>query len=76
MEKFSKYIGVQGIIALLLIVGYIITACLMIDLPQEYTYFTALVLGFYFAKNGVGIIDAIRGTSKKTVVQPTVTRED
>ncbi len=58
---FVKYVGIQGLLALLLIVGYVYAAMSGITLPEGYTEIATLILGYYFAKNGVGIVSAIRG---------------
>lgn len=60
-EGFAKYVGVQGIIALLMAIGYVLAPYVLIMLPNGYTELMALVFGFYFGKNGVGIIAAARG---------------
>lgn len=64
MEKFIKYIGVQGILAIVLLLAIVGLLFARIEVPQFlYNAFT-LVLGYYFAKNGVGIISAWRGQGK------------
>ena len=57
---FYKYVGIQGIIALALFAGFIYGAVAQVELPSNYTELLALVTGFYFAKNGVGIVSGIR----------------
>lgn len=60
METFGKYIGVQGVLAFLLVAGYIAAPFLDVALPEGYTEIAVLVLGFYFGKNGVGIVGSLR----------------
>lgn len=59
-EGFNKYVGIQGILALGLGTGFIVAPFLEVTLPQGYNELLSLVVGFYFAKNGVGIVGAIR----------------
>lgn len=58
-DKFNKYIGVQGIIALALVGGFIFASVSHDPLPDLYTQLMTLVLGYYFAKNGVGILEKL-----------------
>ena len=58
--NFYKYVGVQGLIALFLFAGFIYGSVTGIELPSNYTELLALVTGFYFAKNGAGIISSLR----------------
>jgi hypothetical protein len=60
MEGFGKYIGIQGIVFLLLIFGYIGAIFAKVPLPEGYTELLTLVVGFYFAKNGTNVIRAVR----------------
>ncbi len=60
-DWFGKYIGIQGVIALLLVIVYVVAALAVIALPTGYTELLSLTIGFYFAKNGVGVIRAARG---------------
>lgn len=54
-DGFAKYVGVQGIIAILLIL--VIAALLLTarPVPPEVYGFAGVALGFYFAKNGYAI---------------------
>ena len=61
MELFVKYVGVQGVLALFLVAGYIVAPFFEVVLPEGYTEIAVLVLGFYFGKNGVGIIQTVKG---------------
>jgi len=60
-EAFNRYVGVQGILALALLAGYLYASMVQIVLPEGYTPIMTTVFGFYFAKNGRGIIDAVKG---------------
>jgi hypothetical protein len=57
---FSKYVGIQGIIALLMLIGYVAAPYTGVILPEGYTELMSLVFGFYFAKNGVGVLASFR----------------
>ena len=69
-DAFNKYIGVQGVIGFILVGGYVYAAVTQTPLPDAYGQIMTLVLGYYFAKNGVGaieqIITALRKPSDKT----------
>ena len=60
-KGFSTYIGVQGLIVLTLVAGFVYATLNSIALPDNYGELLALSFGFYFAKNGVGIMQVIRG---------------
>lgn len=51
-EQFGKYIGIQGVIALLLMSGYIIMTVTGKPVTQEYVSIMMIVVGFFFGKNG------------------------
>ena len=57
-EGFDKYCGIQGILALALVGGYIAAAFLDVVLPAGYTEITTFVCGFFFHRNGVPAIKA------------------
>lgn len=59
-EGFNRYVGIQGIIAVGLVCAYVYAALVVIVLPEGFTEIMTLVIGFYFAKNGGGIITALR----------------
>jgi hypothetical protein len=44
-----------------LVGGFIYASIAQVTLPENYTHIMTLVVGYYFAKNGVGIVAAIRG---------------
>ena len=59
-EGFSKYVGIQGVLALLLVVGYIAAIFVPVELPESYANVMTFVVGFYFAKNGGNMFNAAR----------------
>ena len=63
-DGFAKYLGVQGLMGLALVGGFIYASLAQIQLPDLYTNVMTLVVGFYFAKNGVGILSALKNGKK------------
>jgi len=59
-SKFNKYVGVQGILAVALTATLIYLLVAQITVPDVLIGLTGTVIGFYFAKNGPGIISAAR----------------
>jgi len=51
-EGFSKYIGIQGVIAILLIGAYVAAIFLDVVLPDGFEGIILFVLGFFFGTNG------------------------
>jgi hypothetical protein len=62
-ENFAKYVGVQGIMGVLLLLSIIGLLFAKIEVPQFLYNMLTLVIGFYFAKNGVGIVAALKRKS-------------
>lgn len=60
LEGFNKYIGVQGIMALALTGAIIYMAIVQIPIPDVIIGLAGASSGYYFAKNGPGILDAAR----------------
>lgn len=59
-EFFGKYIGILGVITVLLVVGYIVAPYADVILPPGYTEITLLVVGGYVGKNGIPAAQAAR----------------
>ena len=59
-EFFGKYIGILGVITVMLVVGYILAPFVDVVLPPGYTEITLLVVGGYVGKNGTQIAQAAR----------------
>lgn len=51
-EGFNKYFGIQGVIAVLLILAYILAIFLTVSLPAGFEAIMLIVIGFFFGKNG------------------------
>lgn len=58
-DGFGKYLGVQGVLAFLLVGGYIYMAIALVTPPQSYDLAMGAVCGFYFAKNGRDIFAGV-----------------
>ncbi len=64
MKTFNKYVGIQGIVMLMLISGFVFAELTGVALSDLYQGIMTTVTGFYFAKNGVGIVAAMRGNGE------------
>lgn len=69
-EWFGKYVGVQGLMGLGLVGGYIFMATSGATIPEDYKSLMTLVLGFYFAKNGVSVLEKLKGLFGVSDTQP------
>lgn len=58
-DGFAKYCGVQGVIAILLTIVYVIAILNAMTLPDTFANIMMFVYGYYFAKNGVGIVETV-----------------
>lgn len=54
-DGFAKYVGVQGVLALMItsIIGYLV--CVGTEVPPELWALGGTAVGFYLAKNGYAI---------------------
>jgi len=57
-EGFSKYVGVSGIIALMLVSAYVASIFVPAQLPPGFEQVMLIVIGYYFGKNGANIATA------------------
>ena len=60
-EGFNKYVGIQGLMGMILLLGFVYASLTSIQLPDLYTNVMTLVIGYFFAKNGVGILSSVKG---------------
>ncbi len=60
-EGFNKYVGVQGVLALIITIAMIVMLFMLIVVPDQLWTLLGLSWGFYFAKNGGNLINAARG---------------
>ncbi len=59
-EFFGKYVGIQGVAFILLIIGYIYMSTQSIVPPEGYDIIVSAAGGFFFAKNGGNVVSAAR----------------
>lgn len=55
LDYFFKYVGIQGVVALLFGIGYVIMTVNGTPVPEGYEKFMTVIMGFVFAiasKNG------------------------
>lgn len=63
-EWFTKYIGIQGLLA----IGFFVVFCVMTlrgqDMNPEFYGILGIVTGFYFAKSGHSIAEDIKNKKR------------
>lgn len=64
-ESFHRYMGVQGVAFILLVMGWVLAPYLNVVLDQTYRDVMLIVMGFYFSKNGNDIITAATNKLRK-----------
>jgi hypothetical protein len=64
-DKFDKYVGVQGVLAMILTVAIVAWTSFRVEVPQEIWGLLGMAWGAYFVKNGSMIITGIRDKIKK-----------
>ena len=60
-DNFNKYIGVQGVLAFLMTGTLIGLLFLQYEVPDVVVGLLGTSWGFYFAKNGTNVVNALRG---------------
>lgn len=60
MEWFGRFIGVQGVLALLITIAMIVMIFMLLVVPKELWVLLGLSWGFYFGKNGGNVVQAIK----------------
>lgn len=60
-DRFHKYVGIQGVIALIMVLVYIAVIFAKVELPEGYTELMTFIFGTYFTKNGGNVAQAVRG---------------
>jgi len=58
-EGFSKYVGISGVIALMLAGAYVAAIFVPATLPPGFEQVMLLIIGYYFGKNGRNVAGAI-----------------
>jgi len=60
MELFAKYVGIQGVLALLITIAMIVMIFMLLVVPKELWVLLGLSWGFYFGKNGGNVVQAVK----------------
>jgi len=64
-EGFAKYVGISGVIAVMLVGGYLAAIFLQVPLPTGFEQIMLLIIGYYFGKNGRNVamaaVNMVRG---------------
>jgi hypothetical protein len=55
-DYFAKYVGIQGILALLITSAMVVAWFVDVTIPEQAWTFAGLAWGFYFAVNGKAIV--------------------
>ncbi len=61
MEKFAKYIGVPGLLALIITLAMVAWVSVRITVPPEVYALMGAAWGYYFATNGKVIVTEQKG---------------
>jgi uncharacterized membrane protein len=65
LEWFTKYIGIQGLLA----VGFFVVFCIMTfqgqEVNPEFWGILGIIIGFYFAKNGHVIVNDVKNKTRR-----------
>ena len=67
-EEFNLYVGVQGILALMVTIAIIVMVTTGRPVPGELWGITGVAWGFYFGKNGKMIISSTKEVKKEEEV--------
>lgn len=59
-EKFHRYVGVQGVMAIVLTMTMIYMLVSQIPIPDVLIGLMGTTWGFYFAKNGMNVANGVR----------------
>lgn len=62
-EFFGKYVGVQGVLAIILVIGYVAAPFAGVTLPPGYSQITTGVIGMGVQKTGSAIVANVRNRS-------------
>lgn len=60
LEQFDKYIGIQGLLAVILTLAIVAWTSFHVEPPKEVWGLLGLAWGAYFTKNGSKILTGIR----------------
>ena len=60
-KDFNTYVGVQGILALMVTAAMLVMIFLVLIIPDQLWTLLGLSWGFYFAKNGHNVVNRVTG---------------
>lgn len=60
MEKWAKYVGVSGTLALIFTLAMVIWVSLNINVPPEVYGFEGAAIGYYFGTNGHVVVQELK----------------
>lgn len=63
MEKFAKYIGVSGLLAIVFTLAMVIWVTLGVSVPPEVYGFEGAAIGYYFGTNGHVVVTELKERS-------------
>ena len=64
-EWFTKYIGIQGILAIGFFVVFLVMSLRGQNMNPEFFGILGIIVGFYFAKNGHNINEDIKNNRRR-----------
>lgn len=69
-ESFTKYVGVPGLVTIILVGGYVYMAIAQVPVPEAYNALMTTVAGFTFGKNGTNYLAKLRAMQSVTEASP------
>lgn len=64
-EFFARYIGVQGVIAVIMVITICIIHVQGRNVAPEFWGVVGIIIGFYFGKNGRQVVNGLTQAAKK-----------
>ena len=64
-EAFKKYFGVRGVLAIMLVGGYIYFTAKGIPISETYSNLTFGIIGLFLGRNGVSVYSGMRSALGK-----------
>lgn len=58
-EGFAKYVGISGVIAIMMVAAYIAAIFIPASIPPGFEQVMLLIVGYYFGKNGRNAVSDI-----------------
>lgn len=63
-DNFGKYIGVDGVLALLMTAAVVAGMFVQIEVPKEAWGLLGVAWGAYFRRNGNNVVKAVKGKTE------------